>query len=85
MATGDVLVTGELHGSELLLYLDIDSFYLDLTAEVLETVEPAYFPVVVQDVEGLMVGYGQQANEIEVGGATVYSVATIELIRRAGS
>ena len=78
-------MTGELHGSELLLYLDIDSFYLDLTAEVLETVEPAYFPVVVQDVEGLMVGYGQQANEIEVGGATVYSVATIELIRRAGS
>lgn len=67
------------------MYLDIDSFYLDLTAEVLETVEPAYFPVVVQDVEGLMVGYGQQANEIEVGGATVYSVATIELIRRAGS
>lgn len=85
VATGDVLVTGKLHGSKLLLYLDIDSFYLDLTAEVLETVEPAYFPVVVQDVEGLMVGYGQQANEIEVGGATVYSVATIELIRRAGS
>lgn len=85
VAKEDVLITGELHGSELLLYLDIDSFYLDPTLEVMETVEPAYFPVALQDVDGLLVGYGQQVNEIEVGGATVYSVATIELIRRVGS
>ncbi len=76
------LWTGELVGNTLRLYLDLDNFYLDYTAEVTDTIEPMYLEIPLTQQNGSLVGSYTYTWDINIEGYDLESQVSFEITKR---
>ena len=76
------LWTGEIVGNTLRLYLDLDSFYLDYTAEVTDTIDPMYIEIPLTQQNGSLFGSYAYTWVTTIEGYDLESRVSFEISKR---
>lgn len=82
LATEPQLYTGEIVGDTLRLYLDIDNFYLDYTAEVTDTIEPGYIELPLTRQDGSLTGSYEHTWVVSIDEYQLQSEVRFEALKR---
>lgn len=76
------LCTGEISGDTLMLYLDLDNFYLDYNTEVTDTIEPQYIEIPLTQQNGSLYGSCEYTWVVNIEGYDMQSRVTFEVTKR---
>ena len=77
------LYTGELVGNTLRLYLDLDNFYLDYSAEVTDTIQPDYIEIPLTEQGGSLSGSYAYTWVVNIEGDDLQSQVSLEIAKRS--